>query len=549
MREISARKAAEEQARASEQRLRSYVAHATDIVYTLGLDGRFQYISPNCKEKLGLEPAEIVGRSFTELLHPDDVDACTAFFERFLSGQTDADSIEYRARHTDGGWRWNISHMSPLNDDEGRLLGVIGVGHDIARRKEAELALRQSEERYRLLAENANDVIWTMALDGTVTYISPSIERVRGFTAEEAMRQTLEETLTPRSQADSIDYVVKLHLAIAEGAIPAPYRGEMEYLRRDGSIFHADVQAVPVMGADGQVKEILGVSRDLTERKKHEAEILRINDELRRHRDHLDELVLERTRQLAAARDAAEGANRAKTALLANVSHELRTPLNHISGFAQLLTLDQTDPEQTEYAQTIVDSSAHLLRLVDSLLDTARLESNALALESKELDLRAVIEHAVAGHRKHARDKGIALEIALDAGLPHRLIGDAVRMGAVLDQLIDNALKFSDGGSIRVGARCVDLHGGHADLRFEIEDEGIGFTDEQRKRLFRPFELGDDSSTRRHGGAGLGLALCSRIVALMAGEIGIEPRTPRGSQVWVALTLPVGNAPAAEASI
>ena len=263
------------------------------------------------------------------------------------------------------------------------------------------------------------------------------------------------------------------------------------------------------------------------------------NEELRRHRDRLDELVLERTQQLAAARDAAEGANRAKTALLANVSHELRTPLNHISGFAQLLAADLPDPEKKSYAETIVASSGELLTMVGSLLDTARLESNALELARTAFDLRPVIDRLIAGHRKQAQDKGLTLDVDLDSGLPSRLVGDPIRLEEVLHRLLENAVKFSDAGRVVLRVRCMSTRAGLADLRFEIEDEGIGITPEQRGRLFEPFEQGDASSTRRHGGAGLGLALCRRLVALMAGEIGVESGPGKGSVFWFTVTLPL----------
>jgi PAS domain S-box-containing protein len=542
--------------RLDDAQFRAYVENANDIIFTIGLDGRFHYVSPNWRTKLGHDPAQVVGQPLTTFLHPDDLERCSEIVQRLLADggtapEAEPATAEYRVRHADGGWRWHAANAGPIRGPDGGIVSVLGVARDISARKQAEQALRTSETRYRLLAENANDVIWTMALDGTVTYISPSIERVRGFTAEEAMAQTLEQTLLPDSQKASIDYVVRLHQAIAEGSDLPRHRSEMHYLRKDGSIMTADVIALPLLDDEGRPVGILGVSRDISELKRQEAELRRVNDELRRHRDHLDELVAERTRELAAARDAAESANRAKTALLTNASHELRTPLNQIAGYAYLLESSLTDPEQRGQAETISTAAGQLLRLVGNMLDAARLEAGELRLEPNVFDARELAARALETVRPQAEAAGLRLAFAPAPGLPSRLLGDALRLGQVLHHLLDNAVKFSDAGCVRLGLSATAPSAGQAELRFEVEDQGIGIEPGIRRRLFQLFEQGDGSSTRRHGGTGIGLALCQRIVRLMGGTIGYEPREGGGSRFWFTVRLPVAResarAPLAEA--
>lgn len=402
---------------------------------------------------------------------------------------------------------------------------------------------RISEERHRLLAENATDVIWAMGPGGSIRYVSPSVERLRGFTPVEVMQQKIDEIHTPASQARSLECFGRLFAALQAGPRPEGFRGELAHRYKDGSTVWAEVMTFPLMAPEGTFVELLGVSRDIGEPKRHERELLAVHEELRRHRDHLDELVVERTRELAAARDAAESANRAKSALLAHVSHELRTPLTHITGYAYLLSMKLEDPKQKRQAETINDSAAHLLRLVVALLDAASLESEELVLEPAAFELTSLVDLSIDAVRDLATAKGISISREVDPALPRFLIGDPIRLGQVFHHLLDNAAKFSDGGHIAVRVAQIAQRGRRIDLRAEIADQGIGITDEQRQRLFELFELGDSSNTRRHGGAGLGLGLSRRLVSLMAGDIGVESAPGKGSTFWFSVTLPVGTEP------
>lgn len=533
--------------RMDDAQFRAYVENANDIIFTIGLDGRFGYVSPNWRHKLGHDTSAITSRPFTEFLHPDDRERCSALAQRILAGDHEppegerTNGIEYRALHADGSWRWHAANASPLRDAQGALVGLIGVARDIGVRKQAEQALRTSETRYRLLAENANDVVWTMALDGGVTYISPAIERVRGFTPEEAMAQTLDQTLVPESQHDVLDYFGRLHRAIGEGGELPRFRGEERYLRRDGSIMTADVIAIPIVDDEGRPVEILGVSRDISELKRQAEELRRVNEELRRHRDRLDELVAERTRELAAARDSAESANRTKTALLTNTSHELRTPLNHITGYAYLLESTLTDPEARAQAETISTAAAQMLRLVGNLLDAARLEAGELQLEPHAFDPSRLGARALDAIRPQAETTGLMLTLEPPPEPLPRLVGDSLRLGQVLHHLLDNAVKFSEGGRVALRVQSTASSASHAELRFDVEDQGVGVAPDTRQRLFRLFEQGDSSPTRRHGGTGIGLALCQRIVRLMGGKIGYTPGEQGGSRFWFTVTLPVAR--------
>jgi len=270
------------------------------------------------------------------------------------------------------------------------------------------------------------------------------------------------------------------------------------------------------------------------------------NAELTRHRDHLEELVHERTRELAQARDAAEAANRAKGAFLATMSHELRTPLNQIVGTAYLLSKRSSDEEAKSLLARIQQASGHLTTLISDILDYSNSEAERIRLEAVDFDLSGLLEQAESGIRQGARDKGLELVREVDPGARVRLTGDPRRLSQILGELLGNAVKFSERGPITLRVRPIETHEKAMTLRFEVEDQGIGIAPELRDGLFRVFNQGDSSLTRRYGGTGLGLALCQRLATLMAAEIGFTSTLGRGSTFWLQVRLPFGTGSGAE---
>ena len=269
------------------------------------------------------------------------------------------------------------------------------------------------------------------------------------------------------------------------------------------------------------------------------------NDELSQHRDHLEELVQARTRELAQARDAAESASRAKSAFLSNMGHELRTPINHIVVTGYLLARLIEDEEARDWLGKIQHASRHLLEIINDILDYSKMEADRIELAALDFDLQNLLEQAERGVRASAAEKGLELVCEVDPQLPMRLRGDPMRLRQVLVNLLGNAVKFSERGPVTLRVRQLGAHRGEVTLRFEVEDLGVGIAPEVQDRLFDLFNQGDNSSTRRYGGTGLGLALCRRLVALMAGDLGFVSTPGEGSTFWFSVRLPLGeSAPA-----
>jgi len=271
-------------------------------------------------------------------------------------------------------------------------------------------------------------------------------------------------------------------------------------------------------------------------------------DELTGHRDHLEELVHTRTLALAEASDAAESANRAKGAFLANVGHELRTPMNHIMGMGYLLAQDTKDEGAKEKLATINRASQNLLRLINDILDYSKMEADQIKIEAIDFDLIPMLDRAEGGIRGMAVNKGLKLIREVDPDLPTRLKGDPIHLQQILGHLLNNAVKFSENGNVTLRARRIKAHNKDVTVRFEVEDQGIGITPEVQAGLFQLFNQGDGATTRKYGGMGLGLALCKRRVSLIAGEIGVITTPGQGSTFWFSVRLPVGEAPSAAAT-
>jgi PAS domain S-box-containing protein len=399
---------------------------------------------------------------------------------------------------------------------------------DVSERRAAEQALREREEIYRSIVTQASDGICLIdpeslqfleINDATIANLGYSREQFAGL----GLLDVDEETDASALRAELASVVARGNAVF-----------ERRYRRRDGSLQIARIAATAV-DVGGSAK-ICVIWQDITEQKA-------AAEELERHRHHLEELVGERTTELARAKDAAEEASRAKSVFLANMSHEIRTPMNAIIGLNHLAERHTEDPEQRLRLQKVADAAHHLLAIINQILDISKIEAGKLELEPTDFLLSQVIDNTTILVADHLRSGGIELRCTIDPQLPPVLHGDPLRLGQVLLNYLSNAVKFTHQGHIGITvSRDSQTADGALIVRFAVSDTGIGIPVEQQDRIFDAFEQADTSTTRRFGGTGLGLAIVRRLSQLMGGDSGLVSTPGEGSTFWFTARLLPGHA-------
>ena len=429
---------------------------------------------------------------------------------------------------------------------EGGREYFLSVARDISRRVAMETDLHKREKQLWFALNEATDGLWDWNVLTAEVYFSPQLQRMLGYGPDE-MAPTL-DTWSGNVHPDDAPHVMRAlqdHLAGRRQRYEAEYRLRN---RNGNDLWVQDRGRVCERDADGAPVRVVGMVHDMTARRQAQ-------EELRRHREHLEDLVQERTAALSEAKSAAEAASRAKSRFLANMSHELRTPLAGVIGLSGLAQQEAREPQLRDRLARIEQASQHLLTLINDILDLSKIEAERLELACEPFVLGSVVDsvHHLAAHRAQA--KGLALHIDIDAALAARpLAGDALRLKQILLNLVDNAIKFTAHGAVRVTLQALaEAASGDGDadrlrLRCEVVDSGIGVAPDVRSRLFQPFEQADDIASRGYGGTGLGLAISRRLVELMDGEIGLDSVAGQGATAWFTFTLAVPRAGMAAAA-
>ncbi|MDE1947857.1 MAG: response regulator, partial [Burkholderiales bacterium] len=310
------------------------------------------------------------------------------------------------------------------------------------------------------------------------------------------------------------------------------HRCEFRVVWPDGSAHHLQMASRSIGEPDGAPR-LIGVNHDVTEQKNIERALGEVNEALERR-------VAERTSALSIAKEAAESANRAKSAFLANMSHEIRTPLNAIIGMSHLIRRNGVPPGQDRRLSRIETAGKHLLEIISSILDLSKIEADKFVLDEAALDVAQVVGNAVALISPQAQAKGLRLEVRVPP-LPARLVGDATRLLQALLNYGTNAVKFTAAGGVTLQVRCLEESAADVLLRFEVQDTGVGIEPEKVESLFTAFEQADNSITRVYGGTGLGLAITRRLAELMGGRAGADSRLGVGSIFWFTARLRRGT--------
>jgi PAS domain S-box-containing protein len=462
------------------------------------------YINPARVRMHGYdEAAELIGQGGDVLFDQEQTAHLQPVVERALEkhGQWHG---EVNGKRRDGGFFPQELSISRLPDGE-----FVVVARDVTGRREAEHALRSSEERHRLVTRATQEVIWDADLRGGTTMFEGAVREMFGCPEDETKREN--EWWVSRLHPDDVAGV-EASLRGLFASDEHMWTREYRFRRWDGDYINVFARGHVVPDEAGRPVRFVGSMMDVSQRKRDEE-------------------------ALQAARREAEESNEAKSSFLANMSHEIRTPMNGVIGMSELLMETGLDQTQREYAETLHLAGEQLLGLINDILDFSRIEAGKLDVEMTRLDVRRVVADSLRLVDGTAADKGLDMVTAVAADVPATVVGAPSRIRQILTNLIGNAIKFTENGSVTVRVETAAEHPEVTDLVFSVADTGIGMSGEEQSRLFQAFTQADSSTTRKYGGTGLGLAISKQLVELMGGTIGVESEPGVGSTFWFRLPL------------
>ncbi|MGB0129841.1 MAG: cache domain-containing protein [Rhodocyclaceae bacterium] len=519
--------------RASEAKLATILDSVEGYIYIKSRDFTYQYANRRVCELFGLGPNEIVGREDHRFFTAETAAVLRENDRRVIENGERVCEEETNTTANGKATRVFLSTKLPLVDATGHIYALCGISTDITARKEAERELEDYRRHLEQLVEarsaeleatnrdlretffaldNANIAVhWIDPESGRLLYVNDHACKSLGYCREEMLALTIPDI-------DPTYFLATFPARMKGSAQSASRRFETLNKRRDGSVFPVEVFCLFKPNENQRGGKFIAFVTDIAERKANET-------------------AMER------AKEAAEAANRAKSAFLANMSHEIRTPLNAITGMAHLIRSSGITAQQADRLDKIDAAGRHLLEIINAILDLSKIDAGKLQLESVEFSVEDVVGDVVAMIAESARAKGVG--VSADVGeLPRNVMGDRTRLQQALLNYATNAVKFTSAGSITVRVRAMERRPESMLIRFEVEDTGIGIPPDAVERLFADFEQADNSITRQFGGTGLGLSITRKLARLMGGEAGVSSTPGEGSIFWFTAHLSVVHASA-----
>lgn len=466
------------------------------------------------------EPNELIGKTDYDLAWANEAERYRADDATIIESESPKLAFEEPQTSPSGHTSWLRTSKVPLKDRAHQVIGVLGMYEDISEQRATECRLRESEERFALAMQAATDGLWDWNIQTQSTYLSAQWKAMLGYADHELDNSfaTWERLVDKDGRVRTMALIDDCLCGNSNG-----FRTEFHMRHKDGHWIDILSRAKIVRAQNGEPLRMVGTHLDITERNAIAMQLEQAAQTMEQHKG-----------ALAAAQKQALVAAEAKSTFLACMSHEIRTPLNAIIGMASLVREAPTGPVQTDYIQRFSRAADHLLGLISTILDLSKIESGELHLEHIPFDLREVVTTVHDLTAVSAKTKQLVLAVQFQPDVPSTVIGDPTRLRQVLINLVENAIKFTERGQVVLAVSSIAADR----FRFAVSDTGIGIPSEKIRLIFESFAQGDAATTRKFGGAGLGLSLCERLVGMMDGHLHVTSTPGVGSTFEFTAHLP-----------
>jgi PAS domain S-box-containing protein len=503
--DITERKQMEQALRESEERFNLAMRGTNEGLWDWNLETNEVYYSPRWKQMLGFTEAEISSKlhEFISRLYPDDVGKISTTVQSYLEKQRDTYEVTFRMQHKQGHYIWILTRGIAIWDQQDKPLRMIGTHMDLTLQKQAEAALRQSEERLRHYFEQPFIGMATSSISQGLVQVNDKLCEMLGYTREKLCHMDWAALTHPSDITADIEQSKRLIFKEINH-----YTADRRYLRQDGQTIYASIAVHCIRDVEGNVDHFVVLLQDITERKQFET-------------------------RLQKAKEAAEVANRAKSQFLTNMSHELRTPLNGILGYSQILLRNKDSNEKCREGLTIIQRSGeYLLTLINDVLDLSKIEAGKLTYDPVDFNFSEFLQNIIALMKMRAEQKDLQFQYEALSVLPVFVHADEKKLRQVLLNLLSNAVKFTQQGQVYLQ---VSYHNNHAN--FIVKDTGRGIEADDIDEIFKPFRQVGDQREQIEG-TGLGLAISKRLVEIMDGQLLVESQINQGSTFGFEVKLP-----------
>jgi PAS domain S-box-containing protein len=492
------------------RRYEKIVESASDIIFECNADGFYTYVNPVFLKKTGYSMEELKEMHFLQLVEETYRGKVEAFYLNQFQHKTNETYFEFPGLSKSGEVRWLGQNVSYIYNSDGSLKEIEAVARDLTEKKNAEIALQRSEEKYRGIIANMELGILEVDSQDKIQYVNQSFCKMSGFSSDELLGQVANEVLLPQKERKKM---VKKNELRNEGISDAYV---VETANKNKEPIWWLISGGPSFDNAGNIIGSIGIHLDITKQKEIEKE-------------------------LKLAKQIAEKSSKAKEYFLANMSHEIRTPLNAIIGMVRELGRSNLNEKQSSCASNADTAAEHLLSVINNILDISKIEAGEFHLENKHFNLRRSIEESLEIMTVKAKEKRLDLIVNISEDILPTFVGDPARIRQILINLLSNAIKFTEKGGVSLHCQSVSFTDHAQKIHITLKDTGIGIDKRYLHNIFEKFTQEDKSTSRKYGGTGLGMAITNELIQLMGGEITVDSKKGKGTTINIYLTLPIGN--------